>query len=154
MNNGAELIWFKTFFVATAERRAARDGDGWTTLVGLAHFCPDRPGPNRPCDQDALTRRQRGCRLDMGDQVKGLVRVRLDQVQPRKCGHEGFDVIAVLVLLRPIFRSVVPMGRIVVVTKRSLDLASIGARMKSIAAGRRLRPQQRGGVHQYLHPSS
>ena len=65
----------------------------------------------------------------LGDrQVKGLVCMRLDQLQPRKCGHQGFDVFAVLDLIQPIFRSALfrrPDRRIVVVTQRSLDLASI-----------------------------
>ena len=48
-------------------------------------------------DRDALTRRQRRCQLDVEDQqIKGLLSMRLDELQLRESGLEGFDVITVL----------------------------------------------------------
>src|SRR5262249_47552407 len=90
-----------------------------------------------------LTWRQRGCRLDMGDQqVKGLVRVRLDQVELAEMWSRRFRCDCRSGAHTANIPERCSDGRIVVVAQRSLDLASIGARVKLIAAGRRLRSQE------------
>jgi len=44
-------------------------------------------------DRDALARRQRGCEFDLGDQqIEGLLRMGLDELQVRERGREGLDV--------------------------------------------------------------
>src|SRR5215831_1198905 len=89
---------------------------------------------NLAADRDALARRQRGRLLDLCDQqVESPLRVRLDKLQPRKGGREGFDVIAVLHFVEPIFRRAffrTAVPRVVVAPQRGRDLAGIGTGMK------------------------
>jgi len=80
-------------------------------------------------DGNALARRQHGPLLDLCDQqIKSLLRVRLNQLQPWKCGHEGFDVIAVLYFIEPIFRCAFfrrTDRRVVVAMQRRLAVVNI-----------------------------
>src|SRR6202011_3178926 len=71
--------------------------------------------------------------LDFCDQqIESLLRVWLDERQPWKYSREGFDMIAVLHFVEPIFRRALfrrTAPRVLVATQRGLDLAGIGARM-------------------------